>query len=272
MRYRIFLSDFDGTLVRGDGTVSEANKAAIRRYREKGGIFAIVTGRMPASILPRLEELGIREGLAVAFQGATVADIKTRKLLKNGAFEKEAGLLALRTLERAAEHIHCYTADKLFCNVQDEPLEIYERICGVKAEVINTEPLSAFAERENLRVVKTLAMIEPEKCPALIQTLEAELGEEFYITRSAPFMVEVMPKGQNKGSAVEFLSKYYGVPISEIAAIGDQDNDIPMVSRAGGKFAVENADENLKKIAQVMPSVEDDGVKCALEIAMGEEE
>ena len=55
MKYDVFLSDFDGTLVRSDGTVSETNKAAIARYRAAGGIFAIVTGRMLAAIMPRLK-------------------------------------------------------------------------------------------------------------------------------------------------------------------------------------------------------------------------
>ena len=50
MKYKIFISDFDGTLVRDDGTVSEKNKAAICRYREQGGVFAVCTGRMTPAI------------------------------------------------------------------------------------------------------------------------------------------------------------------------------------------------------------------------------
>ena len=41
MNYRLFLSDFDGTLVRSDGTVSEKNKRAIARYVAAGGTFAV---------------------------------------------------------------------------------------------------------------------------------------------------------------------------------------------------------------------------------------
>ena len=52
MRYPLFLSDFDGTLVRADGTVSEENKRAIAAYRAAGGVFAVCTGRGIASILP----------------------------------------------------------------------------------------------------------------------------------------------------------------------------------------------------------------------------
>ena len=81
-----------------------------------------------------------------------------------------------------------------------------------------------------------------------------------------------MPKTQNKGTAVRFLADYYGVDVSRVAAIGDQLNDVPMILAAGGKFAVSNAESELKELARVVPSNEEDGVAVALKIAMGEEE
>ena len=75
MKYKMFVSDFDGTLVRDDGTVSRKNKETITRYTQKGGIFAVCTGRMTPSILPRVRELGLN-GLVASFQGAVVTDIR----------------------------------------------------------------------------------------------------------------------------------------------------------------------------------------------------
>ena len=46
MKYDLFCSDFDGTLVREDGTISERVKNEIARYTAAGGIFTVVTGRM----------------------------------------------------------------------------------------------------------------------------------------------------------------------------------------------------------------------------------
>ena len=270
MKYDVFLSDFDGTLVRSDGTVSETNKAAIARYRAAGGIFAIVTGRMLTAIKPRLKELGLTEGLVCAYQGATIADVKTGALLKDGAFTQEAGLKALRALEQEAEHIHFYTVEDLYCNVRDEPLELYERVCNVKGIVVENEPLSSYAQRQRKRIVKVLAMAEPEQCVALCEKIKEKLGAGFCVARSAEFMLEIMPEGNGKGDAVEFLSRRFGVEKEKIAAIGDQTIDLSMIECVGGKFTVANADESLKKIARVVPSVEADGVAAALEIAMGE--
>lgn len=270
MKYNIFLSDFDGTLVRGDGTVSEKNKQAIAKYRSAGGVFAVVTGRALSSILPRLEELGLTDGLAVAFQGAVIADAGTGKVIRAGGFTQEDALRAIRALEAENCHIHIYTVDKFYCNRDDEPLRIYEQICGIKAEVVENEPLSRMTEREGFKIIKVLAMVEKDEREALSNRLQSVLGEAFYVTRSADFLVEIMPAGESKANAVDFLSEHYGVPIGKIAAIGDNFNDLPMILRAGGKFAVASGENELKKCATVVPSCEEDGVASALEIAMGE--
>ena len=80
-----------------------------------------------------------------------------------------------------------------------------------------------------------------------------------------------MPAGQSKAAAVDFLCGYYHIPREKCAAIGDQLNDLPMIERAGGRFAVANAETALLSRARVVASVEENGVAQALEIAMQEE-
>lgn len=268
MKYPLFLSDFDGTLVRSDGTISEGNKRAIAAYRKAGGTFAVCTGRMLTSILPRLKELGIEDGLVIAYQGATIADVATGKLVKDDGFSREDALRVVRLLEENGRHVHVYTVDDLYANRRDEALEIYEHICGVRATIVSDMSLADFVEKNNLRVVKALAMVPPEARNALMTELQDRLGEAFVVTCSAAILVEVMPKEQTKAAAVDFLSQKYSIPAEKIAAIGDQLNDLPMILRAGGKFAVSNAAQPLKDAAQVVADFESDGVAEALAIAM----
>lgn len=269
MRYKLFLSDFDGTLVRADGTVSEENRRAIEAYRKAGGIFTVVTGRMMTSILPRLHELGIDGGLAVAYQGAMISDVRTGAILKQSGFSLDHALKCIRYFEKCGYHVHVYTGDNFFSNVDDEYLHAYEEICRVKGKI---EPnLSDMVSTNSVSVIKVLAMVEPSERDKVKAAAERELGGEFFVTCSSPFLVEVMPKGQNKAGAVDFLSEYYGIPKEEIAAIGDQLNDLPMLERAGGKFAVSNAETELKKHAVVVSSCEENGVAEALmKYALGE--
>ena len=194
MKYPLFLSDFDGTLVRSDGTISEGNKRAIAAYRKAGGTFAVCTGRMLTSILPRLKELGIEDGLVIAYQGATIADVATGKLVKDDGFSREDALRVVRLLEENGRHVHVYTVNDLYANRRDEALEIYEHICGVRATIVSDMSLADFVEKNNLRVVKALAMVPPEARNALMTELQDRLGEAFVVTCSAAILVEVMPK------------------------------------------------------------------------------
>ena len=75
----LIVSDFDGTLLSTRQTISDNVKNAINEYIAAGGIFAVCTGRMLASILPRVRSLGLK-GLVVAYQGAVIADIESGKL------------------------------------------------------------------------------------------------------------------------------------------------------------------------------------------------
>ena len=50
LRYKLIVSDFDGTLRQSGGGISDGNVRAIQEFGAAGGIFALCTGRMPSSI------------------------------------------------------------------------------------------------------------------------------------------------------------------------------------------------------------------------------
>ena len=71
INYPLIVTDFDGTLVKADGTISEETKNSITEYIQNGGHFVISTGRMPAGILPRARELGLK-GMLSCGQGSVI--------------------------------------------------------------------------------------------------------------------------------------------------------------------------------------------------------
>ncbi len=245
INYPLIVSDFDGTLVNGDTTITEKNRRAIAEYRAAGGIFAISTGRLPSGILPRARELGLK-GLVSCSQGALILDIETEEMLLSGRMPFKSALAACKKLESLGLHIHVYDLWSYYSNMDDELLHAYEGLTRNKAKIVADMPISAFMEKERLAPFKLLAMIEPERCDDLMATLEKEGYEGCEITRSANYLVEITQKAYSKGTAVEFLAKRYGVPIEKTVAVGDQRNDIPMMERAGLGVAVANADESLK--------------------------
>lgn len=72
--------------------------------------------------------------------------------------------------------------------------------------------------------------------------------------------VEIFSKQASKGTALCALAQELGIERSEIACIGDGENDLTMFRAAGMKMAMGNAVEELKRAADiVLPSNEKDG-------------
>ena len=114
-------------------------------------------------------------------------------------------------------------------------------------------PLSQYAKEHNLCAHKLLAMVDPKDLPFVMEKLKAANFEGCVVTKSSDFLVEVLNSQYSKGTAVEFLANYYGVPVEKTIGIGDQWNDLPMIEKAGIGVAVKNADAKLKENAVCVP-------------------
>jgi hypothetical protein len=77
---------------------------------------------------------------------------------------------------------------------------------------------------------------------------------------------EIAPIAVNKGTAVELLTKYYGIERENTIGFGDSMNDAAMLNACGMGICMSNGSEDLKEISKwICPSVEEDGVAQAME-------
>ena len=88
-------------------------------------------------------------------------------------------------------------------------------------------------------------------------------------------LVDILPAGTSKASALEHLAALRGVSTEDILAIGDNWNDVPMLRLAGQAVLMSNAPEDLKVVAKVAgwpiaASNDEDGVAIAIENALSE--
>jgi hydroxymethylpyrimidine pyrophosphatase-like HAD family hydrolase len=74
-------------------------------------------------------------------------------------------------------------------------------------------------------------------------------------------MIEMSALGVNKGSGLEKYASSKNMTATDIAAVGDMPNDVPMIAWAGRGAAVDNAHEWVKEAAtEFLPSNDDHGV------------
>ena len=237
INYGMIISDFDGTLVKDDGTVSEINKQAISKYIENGGVFAISTGRLPAGIVSRAKELGLK-GVVSCCQGSVILDIQTEELFLNGGIPNAIAVKICEKMEEMWLHIHVYGLWSYYSNMDDEPLKWYENIIKHKAELVTDKPISTFVKENGLDVCKILAIVAPSDNEKVREELKKMQFVGCSVTKSSEYLVEVLNEKYSKGTAVEFLAKRYNIPIEKVIGVGDQSNDVSMIQTAGLGVAV----------------------------------
>ena len=83
--------------------------------------------------------------------------------------------------------------------------------------------------------------------------------------KNFPFYLEIIPSRINKGKGLRDVCAHLGVSLSDTAAFGDPENDIPMLTAAGLGVAMENAEEAVKaKADQVTLANNQDGIAYAI--------
>lgn len=263
---KLIVSDFDGTLLNSKHIITDAVKNAINEYVDCGGIFAVCTGRMLKSILPRVKELGLN-GLVVAYQGSVIADIQSGKILKKNSILPQDVSVVCRFAEDCGFTCNTYSDEVLYTSIPagDKILDIYESVTGVKA--VNTSvPMSQFITDNNLACHKITFLVDPKKREYLFGLLRKEFDEKFDVTCSSSVLVEISPKGDNKGVALKFIADYFDIDMSSTVAIGDNLNDLSMIKAASVGVAVGNAVEELKGEADyVSVSSDEDAVAKIIE-------
>ena len=98
------------------------------------------------------------------------------------------------------------------------------------------------------------------------ETRKAIEGLDVVLANAETASLEVSAKNTTKGLGLQKLCEHLGISIDEAIAVGDADNDLDVLKRAGLSVAMGNANDNVKKIADVV--VEDcdhDGCVQAIE-------
>lgn len=106
--------------------------------------------------------------------------------------------------------------------------------------------------------------------PAALERLEGmvktAIGGAATVARSQPYFLDITAPQANKGDGVAAIAQAAGVPLSQVAVIGDMANDLPMFAQAGLSIAMGQAPEAVRAAATfVTTSNDEDGVAAAID-------
>jgi hydroxymethylpyrimidine pyrophosphatase-like HAD family hydrolase len=253
MKTRLIALDVDGTLLRSDGTVAEADQAAIAAALEQGVAVTLATGRLSSSAMPVARILGL-EATLVCADGA-VLFCPTRNIPLSQTPLAVPGLNSLlRCLREQALAPFVFT---------------HEAVCGAAADfdrfpfVAGWTPVRA--PHDDLEVAAaaagTLAPITAIGVGPEAAVLQAEkvlradpaIADEvvvFPIRTTDHWVVRLTPSGCSKALGLARVVQQMEISANQVATVGDWYNDISMLEWAGASFAMGQAPADVKSAAK----------------------
>lgn len=280
---RLVAIDMDGTLLPSNShTISDRNAQALLAAQQAGITVVIATGRRVAYTTPLIETIGLRADTPlITSNGAVTRQLNGAHLDRShmpssvargvcgllrpfGAvvftFDRDGrGELVLEDLEQTHGRISLWVeanrnAIEVVKPLEDALLDKEDPIQGMVAGTVDRMRDAEHALR---------ASAWAESC-ACVRTE--------YPARDISIL-DLLPYGVSKATALESLAAALGIDRSEVMAIGDNWNDLDMLEWAGQSFVMANASTEMRAHAKTRgwkqtARNDDDGVAIALEAAV----
>jgi len=257
---RLMLSDVDGTLVTGDKQLTDASVRAVRRLRDAGIMFAVTSGRPPRGMEMLIAPLQLETPIA-AFNGGMFVD-DSMQVLDQRAVPAHVVPDVVSMLEREGLDAWVYRgADWLVRDAGGAHVDREAATVGFRPTVVDT--FDGIVDN----VAKVCGVSDDHDLVARVENDARErFGDHVSASRSQPYYLDVTHPDANKGGVVAYLSSRFGIPVAQIATIGDMPNDVLMFAVSGLSIAMGNASGDVQRAARrVTTSNDDDGFAHAVE-------
>jgi len=247
---KLILSDLDHTLLRQDGSISDYSLDVIRRCREKGILFAVATARYWIGAEKYIGLL--KPDYEITTDGTLIHS--SDRLVYSCEFDTEDTNRIIRDLlsEVPGAEITVASGKTVYWNSRhiSESEKLFKAIYNDYSEPVAVRANKIVAELPDEGTARDIAS-------RIDCRLQCYRGEKWYA---------FVPKHSGKTEAIISLAKYIGINVSEMAAFGDDLNDMEMLSMCGTGIAVANAiPEVIRTADSVTLSNDEDGVAHWLE-------
>jgi Cof subfamily protein (haloacid dehalogenase superfamily) len=280
---RLVAIDMDGTLLPDFSTVvSERNQRALQAAQQAGIVVAIATGRRQAFTAPLLTDVGLRADTPlITSNGAVTRSFSGDRIdfehLNPSIARRLCGVL--RDVGMLVFTLDKNTPPDLV--VEDMAVakgRLAKWVAANRHALLEVRPIEA-ALGDDVDIIQGMAA----GTIAEMQEAERRLSQcgwtdEFECVRTAYpghdlTILDLLPKGVSKRSALERLANRLGIAQEDTMAIGDNWNDEAMLDWAGVGVLMGNATDELRAMAAgrgwvVAPANSEDGVAVMLESAI----
>jgi Cof subfamily protein (haloacid dehalogenase superfamily) len=249
-KYKLLVSDIDGTLADGNGIISAADLKALQDIHRAGVLISLSTGRAARGCLRVLEKLP-SEGYHVFFDGALVCDSNQTKVIYSQPIKK--GLLG-QIYSLASSYgltLELFSSTHFYIERESTLATIHSDLLKFKT---TTADFATLCKQEPIIMgCLVIPATDENVFKPILSAFGSNLGLKFSWTmnptRPDIRLVNIIMDDVSKGRALIALCSHLGLGLEEVAAIGDGANDISLLETAGLAIAMGNAPPELKATA-----------------------
>lgn len=269
-RNTVIATDLDGTLLCSNTNISKENLDAIKRLNEKGIKIAVLTGRTFYEIPAELRGCGYIDYFVYS-NGAGIDDSKMKTVYYN-PIEKSTAKQIFDILSSYETFVELYSNKTPFVDKRkfsDNYFEYYKIDRDFIPEMHRSRKaisnLSEIMDSDlyNIEMFDVFFRNNDERKECYNRICDE--FDSIEITSSMSNNLEIMNKGINKGTGLLRLCRAAGYNLADVIVIGDSKNDITAFKAAKKCYAVSNACDEIKAMANKIICSNDENIMCYME-------
>lgn len=273
LKYKLIVSDFDGTLTPSFDYLVDEVTEAVKKYREAGGKFALCTGRAVSDTSNVLGVDGFECDAVCFFQGAIVK-VNGKTVLQGGLDMGLAYDILSNVDAKFKRKYLAYIDDVMYasiCDAETKPHIDFFVKNGGKSVIVDN--YLEFIKNNKGNLTKFIIIKgENEAASEIFEFIKDNYGDKVCANSGHPCFIEVISNKYTKGTAARLMAKELGVPEEEVITIGDSTNDVSMVQFGCG-FAVGSGSEKVKEVAKhIAPPISEMPVKYLIDKVLSGED
>lgn len=250
--YRLIAFDLDGTMLNSEKEITPDTMSAVKEAVRAGKEVIYCTGRAPSEV-KEFRELLPEVRFAVCNNGSLLWDMREWKAAEENVLSKD---LIAQILKAAASEEHLvqlyageevcfdeFAEEKVIRCGMGEYLPMYRNI------VVKLHGYEAGGAQAKIRINKLSVHLTGVNPRERLKKRIDRLCLPIEVRRSNRYTLEFTSDGVTKAYGLRQVCDRLGIRPEDCIAVGDGGNDRDVLMAAGLGIAVENAAEEVKKIA-----------------------
>lgn len=240
---KMVVTDLDDTLLSKDKTIASAAVQLIGQLKKQDIRFTFISGRPPFAIV-KFARMVETSAPIVGCNGAVVVDQNGVLLEPGTALSTDLLKPLLATAVEFKMTVLALAGDVEYA-LAETP---WTRAREAAGRSIPLAGLAQLLQWQDIYKINIMAGEQQALFAALLPDIQA-LQETYSITVYGHSGCEIVNRQVSKETGLRKLCRMCQIPVEEVLAIGDNENDIQMLRAAGIGAAVANATDSVKAAA-----------------------